>query len=220
MKWSRAAPVLAVAAIFDLARAFFNLFWFFGPALAAVYCASKVGEWVGSLWGLTETACVAGAAVSGAYVAAITIPLGVIMATATGLAAFLVLGLLVIMTNARIFKSSPSIMLRLTGSLGMGIIPLVGAIPVFSFTMWRLYRRQIKVESAALKRWEKEHAQDIAMQNKERQRQAAQLMQVRNAQIVQFQNQEAANDEAYTQVANDEKNEEGEESPDEVRKAE
>ncbi|MEK7086585.1 MAG: hypothetical protein AAB951_02270, partial [Patescibacteria group bacterium] len=184
MTWPRAAPVLALAALFDLARFFFSLFWFFGPALAAAYCASKVSGWVGSLWGLTETACIAGAVVSGAYVSEITIPFGIIMADATGLAGFLVLGLIVIMTNARIFKSNPTIMLRLTGSLGVSIIPLIGAIPVFSFTLRRLYAKQIRIEAAARKRWEKEHSEEIAQQKQERQQQAAQLMQARDMQAV------------------------------------
>lgn len=217
MAWGKASPVLVLAALFDLARIFFVLFWFFGPALAAVYCSSKVSDWVGSLWGLTEKACVAGAAVSGAYISAITIPFGVVMADAVGFAGFLVLGLLVIITNARIFKSNPTIMLRLTGSLGVSIIPLVGAIPVFSFTLRRLYAKQIRVETAARKKWEKEHAEEIAQQTQERQRQAAQFMQARDMQAVQMMGQEAANDAAYNQAANDEKYDQ-EEIPEEVRR--
>ena len=198
MTWGQSSIVLVPAALFDLARAFFALFWFFGPALAAAYCSSKVSGWVGSLWGLTENVCVAGAAVAGVYVSAITIPFGVVMADAVGLAAFLVLGLLVVWTNARIFKSGPAVMLRLTGGLGISVIPIIGAIPAYSLVLWRLYAKQIEIEGAARKQWEKERAEDLVRQARERQQQAVQIMQMRDMQNSQaLQQQGAANDAVY-----------------------
>jgi hypothetical protein len=206
--WKKAFLVLVVAALFDLMRLFFMMFWFFGPAIAAVYCTSKTVTWVGSLWGLTAAACTAGAAVAGVAASAMTIAIGIIMADAVGLAGFLVLGLWVAMSNARLLKTISTAKPQFIAAFAIGEIPLVGSLPVFTFVLWKLYRAQIKTEGAALKKWEQEHTD---AQRRERQEQAAMLMQARNARIAQAQNQgvanyeefeeEAANDEQYDEIS-------------------
>ncbi len=173
MTWSKATPVLVVAVLFDVVRIFFEMFWFFGPALAALYCTSTVSGWVGSLWGLTAAACVAGAAKAGVAVSAVTIPFGTVMAIAVGLFGWLTIGFLLMSTNARIFKV-PGNALWLIASLGIAEIPLIGTIPSFTLALWRMYRKQIKAETAALRRWEKENAE---AQLQEREQRVAQLMQ-------------------------------------------
>jgi len=177
MTWGRAMPVLVVAGIFDLLRIFFVLFWFFGPALAAVYCVSSVSGWVGSLWGMTAAACGIGAAAAGAAVSAFTIPFGTVMAMAVGLFGFLTLGLWILAKNARIFKANATGSLWFVGGFGVSQIPLIGALPAFSFVLWKLYKTQIRVEKAARRKWEKEQADG---RERERNRQTARLMQARD----------------------------------------
>ncbi|MFA5996303.1 MAG: hypothetical protein WC790_01085 [Candidatus Paceibacterota bacterium] len=198
MTWSKAAPMIVVAGVFDLVRIFFEMFWFFGPALVAVYCSMSVGDWVGSLWGLTEAACTTAAGIAGFYGAAITIPFGTTMAMATGLFGYLTLGLWILMKNPRIFIANASGSLWLAGSFGVSVVPLIGAIPAFSLVLWRLYRTQIHVEKAALKKWEKEHASEKLQ---ERQKQTAEFMRMQ---------QEAAHAAEYEQ---------DDEIPEEVRSA-
>ncbi len=196
MTWSRGGPVVAVAAIFDLARLFFEMFWFFGPALAAIYCTSKVSDWVGSLWGLTAAVCTAGAAAAGIAAAEVTAPLGVVMAMAVGFLGFLVLGLWILATNSRIFKVNAMGALWFVGGFGLAEIPFVGAVPAFSIVLWRLYKTQIRIETEALKKWEAAQQQEAAAELRERQQQAAQLIQARNAEAEQAQEQEVLEEEA------------------------
>lgn len=211
---TKAMPVIVVGGIFDLARMFFHLFWFFGPAAAALYCTLNVSDTLASWsFGLLGTktaaiACSAGAAVIGAAGVAATAPFGVIMAGAVGLIGFLTIGLWVVMTNARILKAVSTAPLQFAGAFAVGEVPFLGAFPVFSFILWRLYRGQIKTEKAAYAKWKKETA---AARLQQQNQQAAQLMQIQTAQQAQFQQeqvvqQEAANEAQYeqTQAANDE----------------
>lgn len=197
MTWGKAMPMIVVAGVFDLVRIFFEMFWFFGPALVAAYCSMQASDWVGHLWGLTEAACTAAAGAAGFYGAAVTIPFGTTMAMATGLFGYLTIGLWILMRNPRIFVANASGSLWLAGGFGVSVVPLIGAIPAFSLVLWRLYRTQIHVEKAALKKWEKEHA---AAKRQEREQQAAAL--------ARMQQQAATNDEVYgpSEAANDEQN--------------
>jgi len=193
MTWRKAAPVLTVAVIFDLLRIFFVLFWFFGPALAAAYCANTASGWVGSLWGLTAATCTVGATAAGAAISAVTIPFGVVMAMAVGLFGWLTVGLILVKTNARIFKENA---LWFGGSLLISEIPLIGSLPALTGVVWKMHRTQIRIKKAEMKRWEKEQA---ALQLQERNRQTEQRMQVQAVQQAQIIQQEAANDDQYTQ---------------------
>lgn len=199
MTWGRAMPMIVVAVLFDLLRIFFEMFWFFGPALFAAFCSMQAGEWVGSLWGLTAKACTAGAAVGGAAISAVTIPFGTTMAMATGLFGYLTLGLWILMRNPRIFLVNAGGSLWLAGGFGVSIVPLIGAIPAFSLVLWRMYRTQIHVETAALKKWEKEHA--AAKRQEREQQQAAALARMQKAAANERFNQEqAADDESQEEI--------------------
>jgi len=181
MTWGKALPVLIVAGIFDLVRLFFQLFWFFGPALAGLYCTSTASGWVGSLWGLTEAAaCTAGAVVAGSAASAFTVPFGVVMAGATGLIAFLALGLWIARANARILKSVANAPLQFAGAFAVGEVPLLGAFPVFTVVLWKLYSTQIKVEKAAHAKWKKEQ---VALRQQEREQQREQFMQAQATEL-------------------------------------
>lgn len=157
MTWSKAFPVLAFAVIADLARAFFNTFWFFGPAFAAIFCAAYASNTtLGSLVGTTisSTVCAAGAAIVGAGALGPMAAFGVIMADSVGFAAFLILAGLIVTTNRRLFKVNGTAMFQFVGGFAVAEIPFIGALPAFTFVLWRLYRHQIKVEKAAFKKYE------------------------------------------------------------------
>lgn len=197
MTWRKAALILVVAGLFDLVRLFFQLFWFLGPALAALYCTSVASDWVGSLWGLTAAACAGGASVAGASIIAFTAPIGVIMADAVGFIAFLVLAFWILMTNRRLFSTAATSPFWFAAAFAVGEIPFIGAAPVFTLVLWRLYRAQIRAERAAFDTWQRENE---GTQVEERQRRASELMQARTMQIEAAQvQQEAANDEEYAQ---------------------
>ncbi|MFZ2167766.1 MAG: hypothetical protein WAV50_02755 [Minisyncoccia bacterium] len=210
MTWAKAVPVLVLALVFDALRLFFEMFWFFGPAIAALYCTDAASSWVGSLWGLTAAACTTVAALAGAYASPATTAFGVVMAIAVGLIGWMTLGLILIMTNARMFKENAGNTLWFVGSLLVSETPLLGAVPALTGSLARLYSVQIKKEKAVFRAYQKEEAD---RQVKERQEQAARATQARNAQIAEAQNQEIsdytqyaeepANDEQYDQVQGD-----------------
>jgi hypothetical protein len=207
MTQSKKWLVVIVAALFDILRGFFTLFWFFGPALAGLYCTVKVNGVLTTyslgLLGIKTAAalCAGGAITGGAAVSEFTTPFGVVMADAVGLAGFLVLGLWIVMTNARILKAVASAPLQFAGAFAVGEIPFLGAFPVFAVILWRLYGAQIRSEKAAFAKWEKENA---SAQLQQRNQVAAQVMQIQAAQQAQFMEQEAANEAVYAEAANDE----------------
>lgn len=200
MTWAKASPVLVVCVIFDALRIFFEQFWFFGPALAAVACTGVVSSVVGELGGLTAAACTAGAGVLGYFGAAPIEAFGVIMAMAVGLMGWLAIGLMLIVSNARIFEENAGHALWFAGSLLISEVPIVGTIPALTIIVWRMYRTQIKKETAALQKYEGEQAAALAEEQRERQRQAAELMQAHAAQLAAAEQQEAMNDVAYEQA--------------------
>lgn len=195
MTWGRAVPVLAISVVFDALRLMFEFFWFFGPALAAIYCAATTTTKVGDF--LCSATAVAAGVVGAAPIAA----LGVIMAMAVGFAGWLTVGFILFATNSRIFKEQG---LWFVGSLLLSEVPILGAIPAITVSVWKMYNTQIKVERAALQKFEKENASSL---NRERQQEAARVAQAQSAQQMRIVQQEAANDAVYGQIeaANDEK---------------
>jgi hypothetical protein len=177
MTWGKATPVLAVAVVFDGLRLMFELFWFFGPAFSALICTVKASDVVGTTIG--GALCTAGAGVVGFYASPMIAAFGVVMAMATGLIGWSVVGWWLMMTNARIFKENT---LLFIASLAISEVPFVGSIPAISVAMWRMHHVQIKKETAAFKKWERENAE---AQREERNRQVAtaQLMQMRSAEL-------------------------------------
>ncbi len=180
MTWGKASPILIVSGIFDVLRYMFLMFWFFGPALAALYCTVK-GTGILSSWTLgalgaktAATACVAAGGVVGFFGAPIFAAFGTIMAMATALAGFLTVFLLLAIMNSRVFKEPTTILWALFG--------LTISITV---TVWRLYRAQIKTEKAAYKKWEKETADARAREQQQRALQAQQAQQAQQMQVAQ-----------------------------------
>ncbi|MFA6414416.1 MAG: hypothetical protein WC217_01425 [Candidatus Paceibacterota bacterium] len=180
MTWGKAAPALVVGALFDALRLLFEMFWFFGPALAALYCTVKGGGGaiVAALCGTTA------AAVGTVGVSAIT-AFGVIMAMAVGLFGWLVIGLYLMRTNSRIFKENA---LWFIGSLALSEMPLIGAVPAFTLTLWKMYSNQIRIEKAAFKKYEEE--QKAAELKEQKQQAQLQYQSAEQAQFIQGQQAE------------------------------
>ena len=210
MTWGKATPALVISGIFDALRLMFVGFIFFGPAMAGLYCDYKVSDWIGSAFGLTSAACGAAVATGAFFSAPALMAFGMVMAMAVGLTGWLAVGGWLLATNSRIFKENA---LWFVGSLLFSEVPFVGAIPAITVSVWKMHSHQIKIEKAALKKWEKENAEKQA---KKRSEQAAQLMQMQQLQAVQQTQsqvvqqaqlvaQDAANDENYKQIqaAND-----------------
>ena len=208
MTWGKASPIFIVAGIFDALRLMCEQLWFFGPALVALYCADKVGG-IALVGGLLVKACIAGAAVGGAYGLPIIEALGIILAIAVGFMGWLIVGLMLVMTNRRIFKENSLNIVWFAGSLLISEIPFVGTLPALSGTLFKMYRTQIHKEKAALAEYKKK-SEEARVQ--ERQRQAAEVMQMRAMQQDQEQaieeeagaETEAANDESYAEQEEEE----------------
>ena len=190
MTWMGALPVLVVAVIFDAVRLMFEMFWFFGPALAALYCATKVGD-VAVIGGLLTKGCIAIAGVAGFFGSPAITAFGVVMAIAVGLLGWMTIGLILMMTNARIFKENAA---WFVVSLAVSETPIIGSIPALTLTLVKMYSHQIKLEKAAMKKYEEE--QGVAQARE--QQQMAQFAQMQQIQAAQ---QGAANDAAYEQAA-------------------
>lgn len=177
MTWKKAAPVLVVSVIFDALRLLFQMFWFFGPALAALYCTSKISGAVGTALG--GIACGGVATAAGFFGAPAIAAFGVVMAMAVGLFGWLTIALMLLITNARIFKENT---LWFGASLLASEIPIIGSVPALTLIVWKMYRAQIKIEKTEMKKYEKERA---GAELQERNRQVAELMQARAAQSAQ-----------------------------------
>ena len=184
MTWPKAMPILVLAGFFDLLRLFFNLFWFFGPAIVAALCTLGANNWLGTTVAttggkITAAACTAAAGAAGFFGVEVTVPLGTILADAVGLIGFLTLGLWIIISNARLFKVNATGQWWFVGGFGVGQIPLIGSLPVFTFVLYRLYKTQIQVEKDGLKKYNAELA---AQQLQERNQKIVELMQMQAAQ--------------------------------------
>jgi hypothetical protein len=202
MTWKKALPIFSVAVVLDLLRGFFQLFWFFAPALAGIVCTFVAGKFVGSLWGLTAVVCASAATAGGVLAVEVIAPIGFIMADAIGFIEFLVLGFWIVWKNNRLFKTAATAPLYFVGAFAVDEIPIVGTLPLFTVVLWRLYKVQIQVEGEALANWKKAYVEE---QKQARQKQIAQYMQLRAAQQAQIEEKEVGNDEHFysEEAAND-----------------
>ncbi len=182
MTWPKAMPVLAIAVMFDLVRMFFEWFWFFGPAVAAMACTAGVNTAIGTsvtgvIGKVVAGTCTGAAAVLGMYGVAMTGTFGSIMAMAVGLFGWMTIGLILTIFNKRVFKENA---LWFVASLGIAELPFIGTIPSFTFAMWRMYHSQIKREKKAFAQYEQSQA---ATQIQGQQQQMAEFMQAQTAEL-------------------------------------
>ena len=172
-RWS-SAPVFAAFVILDLLRAFFQLFWFLGPAVAAIICTAGVNSVVDTSIAdaggkIVAAGCAAAGVVGGAAASGFTTPLGIIVADAIGLFSFLSLKLWM-NVSPRMHRVHKNTVLWQMGSLLLSELPFLGAFPVYSLFVWISIGKAIQIEKKELKKWEAATA--VA-----RQKQRAQLMQ-------------------------------------------
>ena len=202
--WSRATQVLAVAAIFDALRYFFLSSWFFGPALAAAYCAAKTSSalaaWTAGILGAKTAAAVCGSAgaAAGSLLSGPIILFGSIMAMAVGFLGWLTVTFIMFMKDRRVFEENPFTLLWMFEGLGASVFVMV----------WGIYRAQIKKDVVLLETYRKENA---AAQLQEKRERSAELMRAQAAQ--QMAEMDAAN-AAQSETAAEE-----EEIPEELREA-
>jgi hypothetical protein len=124
---------------------------------------------------------------------------GLLMGDAVGFAGFLVLLVLIMLGDSRVFKVNKSGLFLLTGGLVLAEIPFIGSLPSYTVVLWVLFRRQMKVEKAALEKWEKENAQARQQEINQQRAQQIQLLQMQAAQEeeAEFEEQKAADDAQY-----------------------
>jgi len=204
MTWSRATPVLVLCVIFDAFRFMFVMFWFFGPAMAALFCTIGVNEYPGTSVSVVTgkvvaVACVGGAATFGAIGMPWIEMFGVVMAMAVGLIGWLTIFLIQLLNNAGIFKENFAMIIRFAIGLLLSEIPIINALPSLTIINITMFHIQIKKGKEELQKWEEENADAQAQERK----QQINAVQTRIAQ------QQAANDETYN----------NEEIPEEVREA-
>ncbi|OYV27805.1 MAG: hypothetical protein B7W98_00975 [Parcubacteria group bacterium 20-58-5] len=205
----KSMPIIVVAGLFDAIRLFFEAFWFWGPALAGLYCTVKgsalVSSWTLGIAGVKTTAalCSAAAIAGGTAVSEITTPLGVVMADAMALIGFLVLGLWILLGNARLLKAVTEAPLWFSGAFALSGLPLIGSFPFFSVVLWKLYGAQIEAESAAHAKWKRENADALRQEQQQRVAQVMQLQQLQAAQVAAAE-QVAANDAEAEQAQEEE----------------
>lgn len=166
MSWGRAVPILLICVVFDALRFICEQFWFFGPAIAAAYCTTQ-----GIAAGM---ACTTAVAAIGFFGATAITAFGVIMAMAVGLFGWMTIGLVLIMTNARIFKENASSALHFAIGLLVSEIPIIGTLPAFTISVAKMYHTQIKKEKEELKQYEKEHAAELQAAERREQQQITQ----------------------------------------------
>ena len=190
MTWLKAVPVLVVCLLFDAIRFMFQQFWFFGPALAGVAAGTLASEYVGGwLGGLVGAGVVWGA---GPTLGLVFGAFGVILALATGLLGWLVVGLWLKVNNPAIYKVHPSQILWTLGGFLLSEVPFLGSLPFMTITVGRMFHRQIKTERAAHRKWKA--ANDNAQQSR-RAETTAYVVAQRRAQVA------AANDNAAQEQA-------------------
>jgi hypothetical protein len=198
MTWGRAAPVIVLALIFDALRIFFNFFWFFGPALLAAGCTAlardKVAGIVGAAIGgkVAAGACALGAGALGVFGVEVTAPFGAIMAMAVGILGWMTIGLILALTNSRIYRENA---VWFVTSFLVAEVPFVNALPAFTAAVCKMYSHQIKLEKAALKRYEAEtraaQTEQVAAA-RQRQLQEAEMTQMEAANEAEYEEEQAA----------------------------
>ena len=170
MSWGKAARILAVTFVFDVTRLMFQWFWLFSPALAGTVAGFWLSTWLPDPAAAAIGAGVAGA--SGFFLFAAFAGFGVIMAMAVGFLGWLTMGILLLATNFRIFKTNATAGLWMLASLAIAETPFIGSIPSLTITTWRLYHNQIKREKAAHRQWKAANDHAVAAQRAERMAQA------------------------------------------------
>lgn len=176
MTWPKALPVVIIAFLFDIARAFFGLFWLFGPALGAGLCVAGVDyatgiEVTGTVGKAVAATCSGLAAVSGIYFSTALVAFGTMMAMSIGLMGWLIVWMWLLLHNPRIFKENLEDVTHVIWfylCLFVIQIPIIGCAPFVGAVTYRMHKYQIKTERKALAEYEQEQATQNAYLQQER----------------------------------------------------
>ncbi|MDE1919243.1 MAG: hypothetical protein KGH56_00935 [Patescibacteria group bacterium] len=198
MTWTKAAPVLVVCFIFDALRFFSEMLWFFGPVLAAAFCAAKGAAIAGKV-GAAKAGAAAGGLLCGAAGTALSLSsgfeaFGIGMSMAVGLFGWLIVLLMNALNNRDIFKENFSMLIKYGISLLISETPVINALPALTIVNATMFHVQIQKGKEALKKYEEENAARL----KEQKRQAAELLRFRNEHAAQ-EEQDASSGEAFDQ---------------------
>lgn len=198
MTWGKAMRVLAVCVLFDVLRGFFALFWLFGPAAAGWATSAVIGGTLGKVAGSAVGLLGAGARFVPIVGPAILL-FGVVMAMMVALMGWLVVGAWLVISNRRMFKENAGNVLWYAGSLAVGQVPIINAVPVMTAVIWRLYRTQIKKERTQLAEYNRRKAE---LEFQKHQELLAQIAQYRAAQAAQAEaeQEDIAQGEAATET--------------------
>ncbi len=198
MTWRKALIPLSVSGIFDFLGFIFSLFGIFGPILAGVATTAKTGS---------ETLGVGATFIAGFFGGAALQAFGMIMAMVIGLMGWLAVGLVLLITNRRIFKKGNA--LWFGSVLIIDELPFINIIPALSYRTFRMYGKQIKADKKALAKYEEgqrlrqaqmaQHAmgqrnQQMAEQARAQEEQVLELEKAEVSRVAQ-EEQQAANDE-------------------------
>jgi hypothetical protein len=165
MTWRRASIYIAVAFVFDTIRFIFEQFWFFAPLLIGF----GIANWV--LWGGAGSVLIA-TVVGGVvtyFAAPVVIFIGLIFAAIFGFIGWLVLAVMLLVGNRRIFSYGAVDFVWFIGSFAGSIMPFIGGLPFLSGTLFVLFRKQIHEEKKLLKKWQAEENKRLAEQKAARQ---------------------------------------------------
>jgi len=177
MTWAKAAPALVVAGIFDALRYFFLSFWFFGPALASIFCTIGINSFLGttlaSVVGKTVALGCGTAAGAAVYFGApIIASFGTTMAISVGFMGWLIAVVIILGTDTRTFGENPFAVLWILEGIGASVFIM----------SWNVYKTQIKKERAALKKYKEEQAE---LQIQEQNQRMAEFVQASSNQLAQ-----------------------------------
>ncbi|MBU6321188.1 MAG: hypothetical protein KGI78_00270 [Patescibacteria group bacterium] len=202
MTWAIALPIIAIAGVFWVLQALFEWFGFTGPALigtaAGTWLAGYLGSFIGSLFG-------AGVAAASAFFGGEALEvLGMGIAEPIGLLGWLVVGLILLKVDLRLFKEDIRATLWFGAALIVAEIPLIGTIPSIVAATAILLRAQIKRERAAYAAWqlrvtEAQEAARVALEDEIAERRIAIEQQGYSEQM----REQAANDNETLVAAND-----------------
>lgn len=103
------------------------------------------------------------------FAAPIVIFIGLIFAAIFAFIGWLVLGLMILMGNRRMFAYGAFDFIWFIAAFAGAMMPFVGGLPFMSGTLFFLFRKQIHAERKLLQKWQAEEAKRVAEQNAARQ---------------------------------------------------
>lgn len=173
MTWMKASKVLAVCAVFDALRLFFQSLWITGPALALAYCTAEasgtISKYTFGLLGTKTAALACGAVVGSAGYASYPalVMFGTVMAMAVGLLGWLIVLLMNMQNNVNMVKKDFSSVIKYGISLLVSETPIIGAFPALTVVNFAMFKIQIREGKETLKKYEEEQAAALKREREE-----------------------------------------------------